>query len=90
MNGQLCCWPEGAVSEHMWRNCRVRTRGYLAIYNKLTSNTNVRYTVEKPRSALKTDGYLHTPATNTSYQVPNDGAEHGHGGGEEVREVLGA
>jgi hypothetical protein len=39
------------------------------LHNKLTSNTNGRYTVEKPRSALKTDKHLHTPATNTSYQV---------------------
>jgi hypothetical protein len=39
------------------------------IYNKLTSTTNVGYTVEMPRSALKTDEHLHTPATNTSYQV---------------------
>jgi hypothetical protein len=30
MNGQLCRWPEGAVSEHTWRNCRVFTRRYLA------------------------------------------------------------
>jgi hypothetical protein len=29
MNGQLCRWPEGAVSEQAWQNCRVHTRGYL-------------------------------------------------------------
>jgi hypothetical protein len=29
MNGQLCRWREGAVSERAWRNCRVHTRGYL-------------------------------------------------------------
>jgi hypothetical protein len=39
------------------------------IYNKLTSNTNVGYTVKKPLSALKTDEHLHTLATNTSHQV---------------------
>jgi hypothetical protein len=29
MNRQLCRWPEGAVFERAWRNCRVHTRGYL-------------------------------------------------------------
>ena len=29
MNGQLCRWPEGAVSERARQNCRVHTRGYL-------------------------------------------------------------
>jgi hypothetical protein len=36
---------------------------------KMTSNTDIRCTVKKPRSALKTDEDLHEIATNTSHQV---------------------
>ena len=35
----------------------------------MTSNTNVKCTVKKPRSALETYEYPHTTATNTGYQV---------------------
>jgi hypothetical protein len=35
----------------------------------LTSNITIKYTVKKPRSALETNEYPHTTATNTSYQV---------------------
>jgi hypothetical protein len=36
---------------------------------KMTSNTDIRCTVKKPRSALKTNEDLHEIATNTSHQV---------------------
>ena len=36
---------------------------------KMTSNTDIRCTVKKPRSALQTDEDLHKIATNTSHQV---------------------
>jgi hypothetical protein len=35
----------------------------------MTSNTDIRCTVKKPRSALETDKDLHILATNTSHQV---------------------
>jgi hypothetical protein len=49
MNGQLCRWPEGAVSERAWRNCRVHTRGYLVtllsnvpLFQKVAPTCNLR------------------------------------------------
>ena len=36
---------------------------------KMTSNTDIRCTVKKPRSALKMDEDLHEIATNTSHQA---------------------
>jgi hypothetical protein len=36
---------------------------------KMTSNTDIRCTVKKPRSAPKTDEDLHEIATNTSHQA---------------------
>jgi hypothetical protein len=35
----------------------------------MTSNTDIRCTVKKPRSALEIDKDLHTLTTNTSHQV---------------------
>jgi hypothetical protein len=37
--------------------------------NQMTSNTNIRCTVKKPRSALETDDDMHSLATTTSHQV---------------------
>ena len=37
--------------------------------NLMTSNTNIRCTVEKPQSALETDTDLHVLATTTNHQV---------------------
>ena len=35
----------------------------------MTSNTDIRCTVKKPRSALETDKDMHVLTTNTSHQV---------------------
>jgi hypothetical protein len=40
VNRQLFCWPEGAVFEHAWQNCRIHTRGYLAKLEDASEDTS--------------------------------------------------
>jgi hypothetical protein len=44
-------------------------------YNQMTSNTNIRCTVKKPRSALETDEDPRILTTNTSHQVKSTMSE---------------